>query len=206
MSLIAWSLLTLRIAAVIAVCSVSGSTVARTLSTMPVHGALLVRDVDAGAAVVGRPANLLVADDADDFPRDVRAELGLARDDLLNQDALADRILVLGSTRFARRSFITSDRRRIPGVAVGQRSALEQLDAERREVRRADDLEEAARPIGAIDHRPAGHLHRHPVAGALHAAARSCRPSRARRGRLRRRRGSRAGIGSSARRRGSVAS
>ena len=79
----------------IAVCSVSGSTAVRTFRTMPYTGTLLVRDVHAGAAVVGRSANLLVADDADDFPRDIGAELGLARDDFLNQDALADRILVL---------------------------------------------------------------------------------------------------------------
>ncbi len=59
-----------------------------------VDWALFVGHVDAGGTVVGRPADLFVADDADDFPRDIRSQLGLARDDLLDQDALADRILV----------------------------------------------------------------------------------------------------------------
>src|SRR6185503_6341740 len=60
-----------------------------------VDRALLVRDVDTGAAIVGRAANLLVPDHADHFPGHVRPELCLAGNDFLNEEALTDGILLV---------------------------------------------------------------------------------------------------------------
>ena len=72
MSVIAWSLLTPRIASVIADLQRERIDSRADVQDHPVDRTLLVRDVDAGAAIVGRAADLLVADHADDLPRDIR--------------------------------------------------------------------------------------------------------------------------------------
>ncbi len=108
-----------------------------------VNRTLLVRDVDTGAAIVCRAAYLLVTNHADDFPGHVRPELRLAGDDLLNEQTLTDRIFLVEVA--LRQTLVHHQRaRRVPRVAIGQRPSLLHLDAERREIRRTDHLEEAA--------------------------------------------------------------
>ena len=86
--------------------------------------ALLHRDVDARPDRAVERARSFVGDDADDLPRDFRAELRTSRHDLLNQQTLADRILIGEVTR---RERLVDDRnwRSALDVAIAQRPALQ---------------------------------------------------------------------------------
>src|SRR5262249_12736554 len=133
---------------------------------LEVRRTLFIRDVHAGAALVGDAVDLLVADNADDLPWHFVPELRFSRNDFLDQQPLSDRILVRELT--VREALVDDqDRWRIPRVAFRQCPALDDGEPQRREVGRADDFEEATGAIGAVDDRAIRHLHRHAVAGTL---------------------------------------
>ena len=111
--------------------------------------ALLVRDVHAGADLIAEPGDLLTRNDADDFPGDLLAELGLARHDFSHEDAATDRVLI-GKLPLGQRLVDERDGRCARHVVVAQHASCKQLDAQCVEVRRADDLEERRPAIGPI--------------------------------------------------------
>src|SRR5437588_4266920 len=131
-----------------------------------IRGSLFVRDVNTSAAFISNAVHSLVMNHPNYLPRNVRAELGFSGNDFLDQDALADGILVrklaLG------KAFIDhEDWRRTLRVVIRKSAPPEQLKPQGSEVRWTHDFEESARTIGAIRQRMIGDLHRHSITRAL---------------------------------------
>src|ERR1035441_3853770 len=120
---------------------------------LEVHGTLLVRHIHPRIVpLVVDVGYFLVRHYTNHFPGDFRSQLGLAGDDLLHQDVLADVVFVLV---IEPHHGLVDDRhgRRALTVVVAERPALAQFHAQRTEIRRTDHFEEAGAPVGAVDYR-----------------------------------------------------
>src|SRR5262249_41509405 len=96
-----------------------------------------------------------------------RSQLSFARYDLLHQDALTDRVLILEVETLHR--FIDHGHGRSAFcVVLTEGPALPQGHSEGPEIRRADHFEKAPAAVGAIDDGLVRPLKRHAVTPALH--------------------------------------